>query len=386
MGNVGMTTDPDAWERVQDGGHWANPDQLAPPDTNNDDDTATPGDGWATLDLATIAAEGYTRPTPRQLIRADGHALIYENALNFIYGPSGVGKSWTWIYAARDTIWADNNVIIIDLEDGPQTTIQRLTSIGVTIQQIVDHVHYIRPQSPLGWPELGWLRQLTETHHHKLIVIDSLGEAFAMAGINENNDNEVGPFLRNYMRPLADTGAAVLVIDHATKAQDNPLFPSGSKRKRAAVTGAMHQITAITPFVENEGGRLRITCAKDRHGHYRTGATVAELVMTSNGDQIGLTLYPPTQKDAATDGGIAAMARAAHRAADNEGIPVSQRALIELMTKHKGSTDKKRAGIELATSRGWLIETSGPRRSRMFTAVNPDDKQATPDPHERAGF
>ena len=37
--------------------------------------------------------------------------------------------------------------------------------------------------------------------------------------------------------PLRTRGRAVLLLDHSTKAGDNPLFPSGSKRERALICG-----------------------------------------------------------------------------------------------------------------------------------------------------
>ncbi len=57
--------------------------------------------------------------------------------------------------------------------------------------------------------------------------------------------------------------------------------------------------------------------------------------------------------------------RAAVKAAVSEGQPMSQRALT-LAMKMKAALEVKRAGIDLAVGRGLLLETSGPRRSRLF--------------------
>ena len=73
-----------------------------------------------------------------------------------------------------------------------------------------------------------------------LAVVDSLGEAFGLEGIDENHDVEVAPWLRRVARRLADAGLSVLLLDHSTKSADNPRRPSGSKRKRAAITGASY--------------------------------------------------------------------------------------------------------------------------------------------------
>jgi hypothetical protein len=227
------------------------------------------------------------------------------------------------------------------------------------------------------------LSDVIDERNVTLVVIDSLGEVFGIEGINEDRDNEVGPWMRAVPRNLAEHGPAVILIDHSTKANDNPLYPSGSKRKRAAITGASYLAEATTPFVKAKdtkagGGRLRLTCAKDRHGNYRRGEVAAQLVMECPfEDVMRLTLWAPST-DAHTDtaAGILA-ARAAVKAANKEGRQVSLRGLVDLM-KIKASRDTKIAGMELAVARGALTEQPGSRGARLFTYATelpetPDD-------------
>jgi hypothetical protein len=116
-----------------------------------------------------------------------------------------------------------------------------------------------------------------------VFVLDSLGEAFSLDGINENIDAEVAPWLRRVIRRIVGTGATVIVIDHTINNAegDNALRPSGSKRKRAAITGSLYRVDATIPLNKGEGGELKLTCAKDRHGNYRRGETVATIVVSS---------------------------------------------------------------------------------------------------------
>src|ERR687898_486158 len=122
-----------------------------------------------------------------------------------------------------------------------------------------------------------------------------------LEGVDEDRDVQVGPWLRRVARRLADsTGAGVIIIDHSTKAKDNPLFPSGSKRKRAAITGASYHVEAVAPrSAESADEKLRV------------------------------------------------IARAAIRAAKNADRPLSGRELEELMNV-KASAQRKRAGIDYA--------------------------------------
>src|SRR5262249_38605705 len=123
-----------------------------------------------------------------------------------------------------------------------------------------------------------------------LVVIDTIGEAFGLEGIDENADVEVGRWLRRVVRRLVDAGAGVLVIDHITKSGDNPLHPSGSKRKRAAITGASYLVEAPVPLTRERGGRLRLICAKDRHGNFVRGEEVAVIDFTRYPDD-GMTVH-----------------------------------------------------------------------------------------------
>ena len=227
--------------------------------------------------------------------------------------------------------------------------------MGLDPTRIATQIHYIRPETPFNIQALEHILTLIDTHNPLIVSIDSLGEAFALSGINENHDNEVGPWLRNYMRPIADAGPAIILIDHATKTSDNPLYASGSKRKRAAITGASYQLQATKPFVRGAGGRLLFRCAKDRHGHYRLGEVAAELVMEShtNGN-VNLTLEPPTTPEATADNVANAIVNKVVAALDYENQRISQTALLEITKSHgkvKARNATILAAIELARVR-----------------------------------
>jgi hypothetical protein len=202
-----------------------------------------------------------------------------------------------------------------------------------------------------------------------LVVIDSIGECFGLDGINEDKDAEVGPWMRRVARVLADAGAAVLLVDHSTKANDNPLHPSGSKRKRAAIGGASYLVTAIKPLTREHGGRLRLTCAKDRHGTFQRSVVVADFVMTVVEFGSRVELYASSDTPINTNPIHETAARAAVAAVKAEGRPMSLRAVVAAMSKVRGSNEIKRGAIDIAVGRGALSETGGPRNSRLFTYV-----------------
>jgi hypothetical protein len=255
--------------------------------------------------------------------------------------------------------------MLIDTEDVVDSIVARLRHLGATNTAIRERLLYVRPTDPFGGSAVDYLKRLVVHHHVSLVVIDSIGECFGLDGINEDKDSEVGPWMRRVARALADAGPAVLLVDHSTKAGDNPLHPSGSKRKRAAIGGASFLVTAIKPLTREHGGRLRLTCAKDRHGTYQRGVEVAELVMT----ETSVELYANDNATADASPDLVVAARAAVAAVKTEGRPMTLRTVTAAM-KIKASAELKRAGVDLAVGRAALHEEPGPNRARMFTYVS----------------
>jgi hypothetical protein len=258
-----------------------------------------------------------------------------------------------------------------------ESIVSRLRLLGATDTAIAAHLIYIRPTAEFGPLAIEHLVELAIERNVSLVVIDSLGECFGLDGIDENHDAEVGPWLRRVARRLADAGPAVLLVDHSTKANENALHPSGSKRKRAAIGGASYYITAPGPLSVGKGGRLRLVCAKDRHGTYARGEHVADLVMTTDivGTRFGLYAPDPSDADGALP--VVLAARAAVKAVKAEGAPMSLTTLRGAMTI-KAANGIKDGGIDLAVGRGALKESTGPRKARLFTYVGELPDRAEP--------
>jgi hypothetical protein len=345
---------------------------------HRDEDGTTDDDGessWVPIDLSEVVAGKYQQPTPTVLRRDDEAHLFYVGHVNGAHGDSGTGKGWVMCLTIKQELDLGRAVIYIDMEDTAQSIVARLLMIGTDPVDIAERLIYIRPSEPFYSNRVGELCEMIRDRGVRLCIIDSVGEAFGIDGINEDRDNEVGPWIRKVARPLAEAGAAVVLVDHSTKAADNPLHPSGSKRKRAAITGASYLVEATRPLVKGEGGRLRLTCAKDRHGNYRRKEIVAhiEVVPGFNG-AVEMKVIAPSKADNDETLPVLLCAKAAVKAAKAEGSPVSRSALQGLM-KIKASTDAKRAGIDLAEARHALAVDIGPRKAQMYRYVQdlPDE-------------
>lgn len=325
--------------------------------------------GWAPIDLAPVLAGDHTQPVPTILhTRDEIDALLYPGNVNGLHGDSGIGKTWLAFAAIAQTIQAGRHAILIDYEANPAEVVARLLALALSPEQIITRLTYIQPDTPTGDIAVAQiLQQITDDT--ALVVIDSLGEAFGLDGIDENLDSEVGPWLRRVTRPLAAAGPAVVLVDHCTKAADNPLHPSGSKRKRAAITGASYLIQAKVAFTRTQPGVLSITCAKDRHGTYRRGEVTATADVTpypDGGVTVNLHRAAPGETDTSTE----ILARVAIRALKDHGQPATSNVLVGLMgAKAKGAKDAKLAGIAVAVARGSIDVEPGPNRSKLHRYV-----------------
>jgi hypothetical protein len=332
---------------------------------------------WEEVNLAPVFSGEATRPEPTILRRDDSKGLFYRNAVNSIHGDSGDGKSFVMLAASKQEIEEGRHVIWIDLEDNPDTIADRFSDLGVDAEAVLERFHH-QPTEPFTPGAVQKILNEAIEYDASLIVIDSLGEAFGLEGINEDRDNEVGPWLRRVARALAEV-AATNPVDHSTKAGDNPLFPSGSKRKRAAITGASYLLRAVKPLTREKGGRLSLICAKDRHGHYQRGevAAVVDFHRYEDGG-LSVKVWPP---DDDTDNLLKQLwwrAKAAVETCQQAGRPLSKRELTERMPG-KTRAEKKLAAIEYAVGEGALRTESGPRGSVLHSYVKPMPEPAATD-------
>lgn len=363
------------------GSRWGKDDRFAtgttdPGDTTDEeqadgqDHEAEPS-SFARLDLTDVITGHYTQPAPDLLHRDDGKHLIYKGMVNGIHGDSGTGKSWLIVYTAAQIIRSGGLVLYLDLEDTPSSIVARLRLAGLTDEQILSGLDYRRPTESFTQPAVDCLCADLARDGHELVVIDSLGEAFALDGINEDKDNEVGPWLRHVARPMADTGAAVALVDHSTKAADNPLFPSGSKRKRAAITGASYFVEAIDSMAKDRGGRLRMTCAKDRHGTYARKEVVADFVMGATeveGANPPMTLYSPTVRPGGSSAAIEVIILAQKMVAVVRDAPALM-SKATLKASVKGQNEKRIAALDHAVNSGSLDIEPGPHGAHLLRFV-----------------
>jgi hypothetical protein len=233
---------------------------------------------WAPVNLDyVLTGDPPPMPTAALMTRRDGKHLLYAGAVHSIASEPGAGKSWLALIAAAQELTAGRNVLYVDFEDRDTTTTARLLALGVPPVQVVEHLRYVRPAqalSPASLPDL-----LAAAADTTLAVVDGVTEAMGLHGLSLSDNEDVAAFLTLLPRRVADTGPAVLQIDHVVKNTENRgRYAIGGQHKLAGLDGVAYKLTPARAFGKGQHGTARLVIDKDRHADVGPiGATVAEL-------------------------------------------------------------------------------------------------------------
>lgn len=224
------------------------------------------------------------------LYRADGTALLYSGKVNTIFGTSGSGKTWVALVAIAQAISQGLRCLYIDWEDDVRTFLRRLLYLGADESDILEYAEYTSPTGPASYVAV---QRLIDLRFH-LVVMDSTGEGIAaQGGLNQNDDGDVATWMRGLPRPLAWSGAGVLLVDHMPKALDGPRQEIGSQRKRAAVSGASYEVDQVEAFSKYQAGKLILRTGKDRGGNWARGSIVGEMTLIPGEERLHVRLEVP---------------------------------------------------------------------------------------------
>lgn len=266
-----------------------------------------PGD-YSTLEIADITAilAGDMRPEqPDYLTRSDGASLLYAGKMHMFQAEPTAGKTWVALFAVLEILGLGGSVIYIDFEDTPRGIIGRLLILGVKPEVLRDRFRYVQPIGAFGPAERTRLHALLAELNPDLVVIDGVGEALARDGLSEDKAPDVVGWIERLPRPIARTGAAVLMIDHVVKnKEEQGRWARGSSAKLGVIDGASLQLKVVTPFSRQRVGKVKIIVAKDRPGGVGAlGECVGIVTITphADGERVVITLDPNVEEVRSTD-------------------------------------------------------------------------------------
>lgn len=222
---------------------------------------------WRFEDLAQLASGIELPPTPTVFQREDGQGLFYRGAVNDLHGEPGCGKSMIAQIATAQELKNNRDVIYIDYEDSARNVVKRLLLLGVTGEQIISHLHYVRPSAKPSSPTSldGWRETLDYADTATLAIIDGVTSCLAYAGLDSNSGDDIAAWYNTMPRLISACGPAVVLIDHVVKSKDNRgRYAGGSMQKLALIDGISYSVNMTKPVGKGVRGTIVIKSGKDR--------------------------------------------------------------------------------------------------------------------------
>lgn len=316
---------------------------------------------WEPVDLAPFLDGTWNPPTPTIIKCGPSSSLMYAGKINALIGESGCGKSWLAMHACAERIRQNETVIYIDMEDHAGSVSSRMIALGISPNELIDRFIYVHPDAAYGPVAATLVESLVAERGVTLAVIDSTGESMALEGVVANHDEEVAAWFRRIPRSLAGLGCGVILLDHVVKDPGaRGLYASGSQRKRAAIDGAAFLVDAAVPPSRTTEGHLRLTCAKDRHGTFRAGQVVAEVILGVDDGAGKIRVRPATGSHRPT----VLMERVSIFVELHPGSTTR-----EIRNGVKGRSEHVANALKVLVDEGWVRQDVGARRAAVYHSV-----------------
>jgi hypothetical protein len=327
---------------------------------------------WEPIDLGPVLRGGQVTQPPTVFERVDGVRLLYARRLNLFMGETESMKTWLAQVAVAQELQADHHVIYVDYEDGPETIVERLRALGVSAEEIERNLTYLNPGG--RFDELAQA-VVTEALQRRgvpsLCVVDGVTEAMSDIGLDPLKGTDVAGFYAGSPRWLANTGAAVVLIDHVTKDREGRgRWAIGSERKLSGLDGAAYGFETLEPFGRGKTGRVKITVAKDRCGHVRRHETSRRVIVMAElkswpDDGVTVSLDVPDAPTA--DGSF----RPTHLMEQMSKAIVATPGLTSraLRAAVSGKSEYKDLALELLIIEGYVEVEDGPNRAKLHRST-----------------
>jgi len=320
-------------------------------------------------DLVALAVNGHLPPLAASvgILPDTGRGLFYPGKINGIAGESGSGKSFIALAVALQEAGQDHHVIYIDYEDSAATMARRLALMGATPEQS-RRIHHVTARGP--WPrQRRRIVAIASECMATLIVVDSTGEAMAADGADTNGETDVSRWFQSFPVALADLEPCVLLVDHMPKAAGDDLYPIGSHRKRAGISGAQYIARAVRSFSKDRPGETVLIVGKDREGNGYKGERVAKITFNPNVGDLTVGLWSILPEPLAADGGhrpTHLMERVSRYVESNPGHGVNQ-----VAQDVEGNRASIRRAIRVLLDENHLAKVTGPNRKHSLSSVLP---------------
>ena len=229
---------------------------------SNRDPVGAEGSLFQALNLA----QWFSEPHPAPEAFGSG-GVLYRPSLTWVAGEPASGKSLLCMVWATDVIRSGGRVLWIDEEAGPNDTIGKFRSLGMTPELLQAGLFYLPPMQRDLSRRTEEFFDLVERINPELIVMDSAAMILANSGVEEDSNNGVSHFNSRVILPLVKKmGHTVLVIDHVPKNTQNARYARGAGSKLSGVDMSL-SVKTTEHFSKNKSGALELQVRKDRQGN-----------------------------------------------------------------------------------------------------------------------
>lgn len=332
--------------------------------------------GWTPILLAPVAAGGEPRPTPTVGIAPDGSGgLLYPGRRHAIVSESEAGKSWLAMLQVQAEAARGNHALVIDFEDDEHGFTSRAIDMGIPVEHLDTLIHYYRPDSPIDTMTAPIVGHMLRDWQPSIVVCDGITDGMGLHGLNPLDNKDVAAFSRLLLRPLTETGAALVALDHVTKSSEGRgRYALGGVHKLNDVNGAQFLLDNRQPFGHGLTGRSGLFVGKDRPGLLRAlgrrsavGYWIGDLVGESLGaGALHLNLLPPPEKVEAFRPTV--LMERVRDAIRNAPEPLTTNGILDRV---QGKAQDVRTAIACLVDDREVIVEKGPNNSRLHRLVEP---------------
>lgn len=249
------------------------------------------------FDVAALVAGDLELEQPQLLTREDGRSMLYAGKMHSLQSDPSVGKTFLALAACAEVLRLGGAAVFVDYEDTAQGVVGRLLALGADGDDVAQRFRYVTFDGPVATAELLDLDRILDTLNPDLVVIDGVAVALARDGLDENSNADVARWFERVPKPLARTGAAVLLLDHLAKDREKRgRHARGAGHKLAAIDGAAYELIVVEPFSRTKAGKFRLKISKDRPGavgEVGADAAVVSLEPHADGARVILRVDPP---------------------------------------------------------------------------------------------
>jgi len=314
---------------------------------------------------------------------------LVAGELHWIYAEADSAKTWLAMRWAMQVIESldipeeRRYVCWFDEELGEGPIVERLLALGADPDLVEQRFVYF------AFPSWGRTDEEIETHkallaavRPALVIYDTVTDALAEAGLDENSGRDVTAWVKAYPEQARQLGAAQVVLDHTSRAETSGKYAVGSRAKRAKAKVA-YLMKMTQRFDRDTVGRVDVTLTKNTRGArlplkrtFNIGGGAGKTGAFIFNEAVGPP--SPTAEDSEYASLIPQMEREIITCVEAAGR-ITQKKLEEAIPGRATTIRKVAKALASSGLHGFALEIGGPGKAHEYV-WQPTDTEPEPEP------